>query len=414
MIALLKRWLTKSRAIIGVAFAGLRHDRTRTVLAIVGISLAVLATTTLAGTGFGVIETGEEKFSSSGRDLWVTGGALKFAPGTVGGIENPIVDSHSLAENISSRESVRTAVPLSFQTVYVSANDSSYETLVGVGGPARGGSVNIVAGESFSSRDVHYADGEYTGPMTMEVVIDQRTADMFNVSVGDSLQIGGTIASAREHEFTVVGISPTYSRFLGTPTVIIHLSELQEITGTTGTDSASLITVSLQEGASPEAVASDIERTHPAYQVRTNEEQLRATLERQAVLLASGASLVGLAVVAGIALTVNLMLGIVYQQRREFAALRAIGLSQWTLLWVIGVQALVLGVTGGVIGVALTLPAASGLDAIAAALVGFENVVRVPQQVLVGGFVIAFVMSILGALAAGWRLQRLAILEQLE
>lgn len=410
----LGRAIGRWRAIIGVALAGLRHDRTRTVLAVVGICLAVLATTTLAGVGFGVLETGEEKFSSSGRDLWVTGGALEFAPGTVGGIDNPIVDAHTLATDLEKRDDVRTAVPLSFQTVYVSANGEDYRTLVGVGGPARGGSVNIVAGEPFSRQDVHYAGGRYDGPMTMEVVIDRRTAEMFGVGVGDSLHIGGTIADAREYEFTVVGISPTYSRFLGTPTVILHLSELQEITGTTGSDSASLLTVALTQDADPEAVAQEIEQSHPQYQVRTNQEQLRATLERQAVLLASGASLVVLAVLAGAALTINLMLGVVYQQRREFAALRAIGLSGRTLRGVITVQAVFLGVTGGLLGVGLTYPLATGIDVIAASLVGFENVVRVPRLAVLGGFAIAFGMSVLGAIAAGWRLQRLDVLEQLE
>jgi putative ABC transport system permease protein len=57
---------------------------------------------------------------------------------------------------------------------------------------------------------------------------------------------------------------------------------------------------------------------------------------------------------------------------------------------------------------------ASAIDAVAASLVGFNNVVRVPQTVLAGGFLIGLGMSILGAVAAGWRLQRLEILEQLE
>lgn len=410
MLSLLQRL----RAIIGTALAELRHDRTRTVLAILGICLAVLATTILAGTGYGVVETGQEKFDASGRDLWITGGALTFAPGTIGGIDNPIVNAHDLANQINQRDDVRTSVPLSFQTVYVSTNESSYETVVGVGGPGRGGSVQIVAGDELSRRDVHYADGEYDGPMTNEVIIGQRTAEMFNVSVGDTLHIGGTVADARRNEFTVVGISPTYSRFLGTPTVIMHLSELQEITGSTGTDSASLITVRLDKDASPEAVAAEIEKSHPGYTVRTNREQLAATLERQAVLLASGASLIILAVIAGLTLTVNLMLGIVYQQRCEFAALQAIGLSQWTLLGVLVVQAIILGTIGGLLGIGLTLPLATGIDAVAAALVGFDNVVRIPRFALIGGFGMAFVMSIVGAIAAGWRLQRLEVLDQLE
>lgn len=409
----LQRVGARTRAVVGIAFAGLRHDRARTTLAILGIALAVLATTTLAGTGYGVIETGQEKFSAADRDLWITGGPVQFAPGTVGGIENSIHGAHTISAELERRADIQTAVPMSFQTVYVSANGSKFQTLVGVGAPARGGSVQISSGRGFNRSDVHYAEGTYSGPMTHEVVIDNRTASLFNVSVGESLYIGGTLASARDHRFTVVGISPTYSRFLGTPTVVVHLSELQEITGTTGTDSASLITVSLTAGTDPAAVEAELERQYPTYDIRTNTEQLRAILERQAVVLASGASLVGLAVIAGIALTVNLLLGLVYQQRRELAALSALGTSSSTLVGFVVVQAFVLGLIGGTLGVGLTFPLAAGLDRVALALVGFENVVRTPTVVLAGGFSIAVVMSVVGAAVAGWQVSRLSPAEEL-
>ncbi len=413
MVTWLRTTLVRLRTVIGVALAGLRHDRTRSVLAVFGIALAVVATATLAGTGYGVIATGEERFESADRDLWITGGPVQFAPGTVGGVENSLYGAHEVSAEIERRDDVQTAVPMSFQTVYVGQNDSEFETLVGVGAPARGGSVRITEGEQFSQRDVHYANGTYDGPMTHEVVIDERTASLLNVSVGDTLHIGGTIADARQHEFTVVGISPTFSRFLGTPTVVVQLSELQEITGTTGTDSASLITVALADGADPETVSAELEREYPEYEIRTNREQLQATLERQAVVLASGASLVGLAVIAGIALTINLLLGLVYQQRRELAALQALGAAPSTLIGFTVVQAIVLGLLGGVLGVGLTVPLATLLNQVATALVGFENVVRTPTFVLQGGFAIALVMSVLGAAVAGWRVSRLSPADEL-
>lgn len=398
-------WL---RGVIGIAVAGLAHDRTRTILATFGIAIAVLATTALGGVGYGVVETGQEKFDAAERDLWVTGGPMQFAPGTVGGVNNPIVGAHELADGLERHEAVKTAVPMSFQTVYVSTDGEEFETIVGVGAPARGGSVRVTEGQQFQQQDVHYADGDYDGPMTHSVIIDERTAALFNVSVGDSLYIGGTIADARANEFDIVGISPTFSQFLGAPTTVVHLSELQEITGTTGADSASIITISLKEGADAAAVRDDLQAQYPQYEIRTNEEQLRATVERQAVVLAAGGSLVVLALVAGISLTVNLLLGLVFQQRRELAALKALGSSTSTLVGVVTVQALLLGVVGGLLGLALTYPLVAGLNVVAELLVGFEDVVRLPDVLLAGGFAIAVVMSVVGAVAAGWRVSRLS------
>ena len=168
--------LTKLRAVIGIAVQQLRHDRGRTILAILGICLAVLSMTLLGSVGLGVIATGEEKFDQSGRDLWVTGGPVQLAPGTVGGFENTVYDAHVISTDIAQRPDVNSAVPLAFQTVYVSANGSEYETLIGTGSPARADSVQITEGSAFSTGDTHYADGAYDGPMTHEVVISPQTA----------------------------------------------------------------------------------------------------------------------------------------------------------------------------------------------------------------------------------------------
>ncbi|KAB1187538.1 MULTISPECIES: ABC transporter permease [Haloferax] len=405
--------LARTRAAAGIAVSQLNHARGRTVLTILGITLAVLAATLLAGTGLGVIETGQQKFDSAGRDIWMTGGPVKFSPTGVGGFENTIVDSHQLSADLQSRDDVRVAVPMAFQTVYVKSNESDYETLVGVGAPARGGSVQITNGSGFSSTDVHYADGNYSGPMTHEVVIDQRTAEMMNVSVGDSLYIGGTTGIARQNEFTVVGISPTFSRFLGTPSVVVHLSELQEVTGTTGADKATLVTLTVEDGVNPENVATQLEEAYPNYDVRTNEEQLAELLRDQAVIMAAGGSLVFLALFAGLALTVNILLSHVYHQQREFAALKALGTSSSTLSLTLVFQALFLGTIGGLLGVALSFPAARGLNRMAELVVGFGDIVTLPMTILAGGFAIAFVMSVVSSLAVSRQIAGIEPLDHL-
>lgn len=125
--------------------------------------------------------------------------------------------------------------------------------------------------------------------------------------------------------------------------------------------------------------------------MRTNHEQLEATLERQVVVLASG-SLMMLAVLAGITCTAKLMVSVVYQQRRKLAALKRWAPGQarsssspcrrsTSVLW------------GALLGVATTVPIAAGLDAMAVSTVGFENVVQTPPWALGAGFAIAVPIS---------------------
>ncbi|MFB6157743.1 MAG: ABC transporter permease [Haloferacaceae archaeon] len=404
--------LRRLAAVAGLAGAQLRGYPTRTLLSVAGVALAVLAVTLLTATGAGVLETGQQRFAAADRDLWVTGGPVEFAPGTVGGVRNSIRDSHRLAADLSAREDVATAAPLLFQTVYARANESQdYHTIAAFGVPSAAG-VRVTEGRGFSG-DPHYANGTYDGPMTHEVLVDRRTAALLGVGVGDRISVGGTIAAAREHQFLIVGISPTGGRFLGAPTVTIPLSELQEVTGKTGSDPATLVTVATTDGADVGRTEREIQRAYPDYDVRTNAEQLRATVERQAVVLAASASLVALAVLAGVALSLNALLSMLAQGVASYAALKALGTSPTTLALTALCQTVVVGAVGGLVGLALAIPAAAGLNRVVAALVGFEGVVGVtPRIAALGGGVALGVGLLSGLVAAGYlaRVSPLAVL----
>lgn len=399
-------------AVLGLAVAQLRHERTRTLLSVAGVALAVLAATLLTATGVGVLETGQRQFDAADRDLWITGGPVEFAPGTVGGVESSIRDSHRLANELSAREDVGTAAPLLFQGVYVRANGSDdYRTVAAFGVPSAAG-VRVTEGREFRG-DPHYAGGTYDGPMTHEVLVDRRTADLLGVAVGDRIDVGGTIAAAREHEFVIVGISPTGGQFLGAPTVTIPLSELQEITGKTGSDPATLVTVTTSDGARVDRTERALQRAYPDYTVRTNAEQLRATVERQAVVLAGGASLVALAVLAGVALSLNALLSMVVQGLESYAALKALGTSTTTLALVALAQTLLVGALGGVVGLGLAVPLAAGLNRAVQSVVGFAGVVQLTPRVLALGSGVAVGVGLAsGAVAAAYlaRVEPLAVL----
>ncbi|UPV98936.1 ABC transporter permease [Halorussus gelatinilyticus] len=410
------RPLTKLRAVLGITVAQLTHERTRTVLAIFGIALAVLSTTLLASVGYGVVETGQQKFDASGRDLWITGGPVQLAPGSVGGFENTLTNAHGIARNLTAREDIRTAEPMAFQTVYVGTNPDDLQTIVGVGvrGTGSSGSAQITRGAGFTGPDRHYAGGSYDGKMTREILIGPRTANLLNVSVGDTIHVGGTVVSARQNEFTVIGISPTFSRFLGTPSVTLRLSELQELTGTTQTDPATMITIDLRSGVDTAAIEQELQQKYPQYDVRTNREQLQSILADKAVVLASGLVLVILAVLAGVALTANLLALLVYQQRQQLAAAKALGISSSVLIGTAASQGLLLGLLGGAVGLGITPFAGAGLNMVAARLVGFEGLVQTPDLVFGIGAVVAVGIGMIGSLVAGWRVGRVQPLTHLE
>lgn len=404
--------LTRLLGLVGIALRQLRHYRVRTLLAVMGVTLGVLLMTLLGGLGYGLTSTGDEAISYLDRELWVGGGPVRLTPGSVGGVENPITDAHDLATDIERRPDVATAQALAFQTVYVSPNASEFDTVVGVGGTGNSSSIGV-RGEGFSSGDIHYANGTYEGPMTHEVIIDPQTAARYNLSVGDTLYIGGTLAEARQNEFTVVGISSTFSRFLAAPTVAVHLSELQTVSGTTAEDRAAVIAVSTTRGANTETVRQNLERAYPDYEVRTNDEQVRAIIGDQSAVIASAVVVSVLAVVVGVALLVNVLALLVHHQREQLAALKAAGVGGRSLVGMVLFQGALIGLVGGALAVGLTPPLIDLLNGVAEQLSGFPNLAKTPPWLLGSAFAVSVAMGLIGASVAGWRVARLSPLAHL-
>jgi putative ABC transport system permease protein len=379
----------------------LRSERARAALAVSGIAVAVVLVTLMTGLGYGMTQAGTDALTYIDQDLWATAGPLQLAPGTVGGIQNSLLDAHETQREIESRPEVASAEAMAFQSVYVSATTDNFTTVVGVGVTGNGSGVKLNA---FERGDRHYANGSYDGPMTNAVILSRRTADRLGVSTGETVYVGGTLASARRNAFTVVGVNQRFATFLGAPTAVLHLSELQTITGRTGSDRASMIGIRVRDGAAPAAVADDIERAHPTLRVRTQQQQFRAVFENQGAILASAATLVILALVVGIGLVANTLGLVVYQQRRELAALRAVGVRTRTLVGVVGAQGLVLSVLGATLGLAATPVAAAGINRIVERLVGFAALIKLPLWVFGVGTAVALAIGLVGASLAGVRL----------
>ncbi|WP_255196431.1 ABC transporter permease [Halorarius litoreus] len=404
--------MSRRRALVGLASVQLRHHWGRGVLAVVGVALAVLLVTLLLGLGFGLFSTGGEAISWINRDLWVTGGGLGIQAGSVGGVENPIQNSHQVAASISADGRVAAAQPLALMTVYVSPNGSEFDTTIGVGTVGEQ-DPNVGDNQGLRLNDSHYANGTYDGAMRHEVIISPETAEKYDVGVNDTLYIGGTLSQARANEFRIIAVSGRFSTFLGTSSVAIPLSELQEITGTTGTDRAALIGVTLEPGADADAVERDIEREYPELEVRGNSEQVRQIVGGQAAVVVGVVSLVVLAVVSGVMLVVNVLATLVRGQRAELAALKASGVSGGSLVFLVLAQGLLLGIVGGVAGVAAGPLAVDGLNLVLKDLSGFANLIKTPWWVYGFGVGLAVTMGVLGATVAGRQVAKLSPLDHL-
>jgi len=368
------------------------------MLSIIGVALAVLAVTLLASTGVGVLETGAEKFDETEVDLWVTGGAVEVTP--QGELENPIADAHDVAASIEAREDVEGTAPVAFHAVYVEQDEES-ELVSAVGVPGGHTDLELEAGEPLPYSDPHYADGTYDGPRTNEILVDRSTADTFDLDVGDTIRVASARGSGGQ-EVTVVGISSTYSQFLGTSTIVMPLSELQQLAGTTGSDRATFITVTAAEDADVATVQSGVQKDYPEYAVQTNREQFEAMLESQVLLMASAATLVALAVLVGGALLLNVLVLSAVQRSTQLVALHRSGISRGTLAGIVICRGVGSGLVGGLLGLAATPVLATTANEIGRRIVGFPELLRVTTGTVALGAVVAIVLTVVGSVLVGW------------
>ena len=396
-----RRSLSRGYAVVGLAMAQLRRAPGRALLTVFGVALAVLSVTLLASLGVGVVETGQEGFDQSGRDIWVTGGPTADDGG------NSVVDAHRVTAEIDAREDVSEARAIGLHEVYIGTDPDDRERLSAVGVQETHRHFEFEDGGGFGDEaDQERLSGE-------GIVVDPAVADRHDLEVGDTVSVAAS-EDGDGREFTVVGVGSYYSQFLGAETVTVPLTELQGVTGTAAGDRAAFVTVNVDSDADSEAVREELAAEYPAYEVRTADEQLGAMVTDRLLIVASAMALVGLAVCGGITLTTNLFVLVAYQQREELAALRAIGLSRGVLAGTIAVQGFVIGLVGGTIGVLATLPLAIGLNYVSTITVGFERIVRPIPEVYALGFAVAVVVGTLVAVVTGWQAGRQLRLERLE
>jgi len=309
---------------IGFVWKNLRRRRLRTLLTLCGIGMAIGAFVGLVGFSRGFENEWLRIYSSSGTDIAVIQKTFL----------NTSVDE-SAADKLKSLPIVAQATPAIFNimdlTLEINAlafgwKASSYEFE----------SLQLLSGKPFH-------DGQ------PEVMLGDLLAENLHKKVGDALEIQGS-------QFTVAAIYHGGSA-LESGAVILPLDQLQLLSGLQG--KVSTIHVRLRP------LPPDLSQQEYLKQAETQIEAalpgLRAVpaVERaennQFVHLAHasafGTSLIAL--IIGILGIANTMAMSVFERTREIGILRALGWKRGQILILIQLEAALLGIGGGILGVAV-------------------------------------------------------------
>lgn len=401
----------RRRALVGIGFRRVigrlqSADARRVVLAICGVVLAIALMVTVTGVALELASGSTVR--SEDVDYWIVpeGGSVSSVAVSV---EGPQLGSvHSVAEQLSRQERIDYATPIQMRILEVRAGDTQeYILALGVVAPPESRTVAGLPTTGLTPGDPHYANGTYNGTWTGETIVSDSAGQLLGVPQGGSMQIvtGGT---NRTLTATQVVESDLSSGLGPTPVVLMHLAELQSVTGAASGDQADQILVS----TNAPGVKADLENVYPRTQVMTRGGIGAESVSLESLPIAVAVTALLAALVVGI-LFVATMMGLeVTADRQNIATLATLGYSAGSQTLLVMVETLVVTLIGGVGGVVVGIGGIAVVNRLTVQFIGVEAA-RFHPLLLGYGLVVGLVIGLVAAPYPIWLTRRTDVLEVL-
>lgn len=342
---------------ISVARESLRRNRLRTALTTLGITLGVACMTVILALSFGAVKLVSDQVDSLGGNIAV------IRPGAerqISDLRDAIVplggDSFSVSsltekdyKTISNLESVAEVAPLMSVDGSVKSRDTT----------ANDAPIVATTPELETVSDLKIQDGQFIDEITNQntaVIGQQLSVDLFGTdqSIGKTLQVRG-------QQFTVIGIlknvndSISYNNFDLNDAVIISLDSGKAFNQ--GIAQIRQINVKAHDPNTLDAITTQIEKklitNHSGehdFTILTGDNIAKPTslLFNLVGIVALIVSIISL-IIGGIGI-MNIMLANVAERTREIGIRKAVGASNYHITAQFLIEALVMSLSGGVIG----------------------------------------------------------------
>ncbi len=378
-----------------IALLNLSRRKSRTAFALSAIAIAVAMTILMTSAGLG-LEAGTSALYVQEVDYWIVPRGSGVTDLITNSEQTMLGGVHRATEIILVYPDVNGASPVLTRVLYASdvGGAKSAEDTEGVGGGMGGRSVKAILGIGVIPGNIDVApvsSGGFTPGDpgdTNEAVINEKTARLLGVRTGDMIYTGESQASLQPFKVVNVVTLPEYSL---SPVIVLHLSELQEITGNQDGDRANEIIVS---GGDKEF----LESVYPGEMVLSNTELTAHNIYSDKRILATTIAVVSVSVVICILFVSTTMIMSVNEKQREFAVMRAIGISDSTIIGIVLWESVILSLAGGCIGALLSVGGRVLAGEIGQHLYETQVPMVMPPMLLVGGVCVAVVAGVLSGI----------------
>jgi len=310
---------------VPLATRTLLHDRVRLVISVGGIGFAILLILILRGIMDGTVARSTTYIDHSGADVFVAHEGVTHMMLAASFLPESVVPELAACEGVAAAAGI-----LRFNVIVSTTHDLP-AAAIGYGPEGLGGPWQLKSG-----RDVTAAD---------EAVVDSDLAAELGVSVGSTIRIAN-------QPFRVVGTSSGTSAIAG-KIVFLRREALQALTGST--DRVNFVLLRLKPGVSAPAFASAVSAAVPGISaltrsdLRENDRSLIGALFVSPIdVMSTAGFLVGIAIVGLTMYTTTA------ERLRDFGVLKAIGASDTYMFRTVATEAIVLCLTGYLLGFAAT------------------------------------------------------------
>ena len=222
------------------------------------------------------------------------------------------------------------------------------------------------------------------------------------------LTLGKTLRLSRTIELPIVGIVKAGSGFADS---FIYVP-MEVVQRALNTENYSVILVYLKDGYSAEEVAKRIEALIPGVDAQSTTEAVKYAERAIKIgdVIRFGISLIAL-VVGGL-LVANTVMMSVYERIREFGVMRAIGARRGFIFRLVLLEALLLALTGGVIGVVLGVVGSAVVNLYTTQAVGLALSAVTPRLVLFS-LLVAVTLGLVAGVIPARVASRISVVEAL-
>lgn len=356
-----------------LARRNLSHDRIRLLLSVSGVALSVMLILLLSGYLAGIYRQASAYLGHAPGSIVVAQTGVRTFAGSSSFLSSDVLEA------VRSTPGVEKAVPIVMQSAVLELHErKELAALVGYEPAVGGGPWDLASGREPVADD--------------EIVMDRVLAQQHGLSVGSSLRI-------LDRDLTIVGLSNGTSMWIGSY-VFATASAVQAMLRAPGTWSAIIVT------AAPGASETDLRAriSMPGVEAYPKDDKIEA--DRKGIARIYDAPLglmVAIAFFVGVLVVGLVIFTATVERRREYGALKAIGMRNRELYRLVATQALIAAVTGGLLGVGLAV----GLGSLLVMWRPQFPIITEPQAVA-GALAASLVMALLAALVPARTMARLA------